>query len=273
MARKGAFDATLEPRAWFDSKALPEGWFADELIPAPTSGNIQGSASITLDNFTLVATGVLGNPPITANSNITLDPVTVSSTGKLNIAGALSKTLDDFTLVATASLLIRGNASITLDNFTLVATGVSGTPPITANASITLDPVTVSSTGKLAIAATLSRTLDDFTLVSTASLLIRGNANITLDPFTLASTGTLSTPSGSCPSANEIAQAVWNYLLEGSVSAGQMLRGVTRTQLARVDINETTGQVTIYKLDGTTVFAQASTSPTGDRNAPTVDWN
>lgn len=38
MARLGAFDATLEPRAWFDSKALPEGWFSDELIPAPASG-------------------------------------------------------------------------------------------------------------------------------------------------------------------------------------------------------------------------------------------
>jgi hypothetical protein len=84
---------------------------------------------------------------------------------------------------------------------------------------------------------------------------------------------TYSGASTTCPTAQEIAQEVWNYILEGSVSAGQMLRGVTRTQLARVDINETTGQVTIYKLDGTTVFAQASTSPTGDRNAPTVDWN
>jgi hypothetical protein len=52
-----------------------------------------------------------------------------------------------------------------------------------------------------------------------------------------------------------------------------MLKGVARTQLAKVNVNETTGDVTIYKLDGTTVFAQASTSPTGDRNAPTVDWN
>ena len=210
---------------------------------------------------------------IVGSANITLDPVTVSSTGKLDIAGALSKTLDDFTLVATASLLIRGDASITLDNFTLTATGVSGNPPITANANITLDPFTVSSTSRVSIAANASIALDPVTVVSTASLLIRGNANITLDSFTLSSTGTLSTPSGSCPSANEIAQAVWNYLLEGSVSAGQMLRGVTRTQLAKVDINETTGQVTIYKLDGTTVFAQASTSPTGDRNAPTVDWS
>ena len=194
-------------------------------------------------------------------------------------------------LVQAATSGIVGNANITLDSFTLVSTA---SLLIRGNANITLDPVTVSSTGSLSISGALSRTLDDFTLVSTASLLIRGNANITLDPvtvssaarlfiaananitldnFTLSATGTLSTPSGSCPSANEIAQAVWNYILEGSVSAGQMLRGVTRTQLAKVDINETTGQVTIYKLDGTTIFAQASTSPTGDRNAPTIDWS
>lgn len=196
-------------------------------------------------------TGV-GVSGITGNANITLDPVTVSSTGGLPIVANANIALDPVTLVSTASLLIRANASITLDSFTLSATGVSGTPPITANANITLDPVTVSSTARLFIAA---------------------NANIVLDSFTLSATGTLLTPSGSCPSANEIAQAVWNYLLEGSVSAGEMLRGVTRTQLAKVDINETTGQVTIYKLDGTTVFAQASTSPTGDRNAPTVEWS
>lgn len=139
---------------------------------------------------------------------------------------------------------VTGNANITLDSFTLVSTA---SLLIRGNSNITLDPVTVSSTGRLSIMGSLSKTLDDFTL----------SANGELFP----------------PSANAIAEAVWNYILEGSVSAGQMLTGVTRTQLARVDINETTGQVTIYKLDGTTIFAQASTSPTGDRNAPTVDWS
>jgi hypothetical protein len=75
------------------------------------------------------------------------------------------------------------------------------------------------------------------------------------------------------PTADQNAAATWNYGLENTVSSGQMLRGITRTQLAKVNVNETTGDVTIYKLDGTTVFAQASTSLTGDRNAPTVDWN
>jgi hypothetical protein len=40
MARLGAFDATLDPKAWFDAKVLPEGWFADELIPTPASGAV-----------------------------------------------------------------------------------------------------------------------------------------------------------------------------------------------------------------------------------------
>jgi hypothetical protein len=84
---------------------------------------------------------------------------------------------------------------------------------------------------------------------------------------------TVVTEGSSVPTAEQNAAATWNYGLENTVSSGQMLRGITRTQLAKVNVNETTGDVTIYKLDGTTVFAQASTSPTGDRNAPTVEWS
>ncbi len=84
---------------------------------------------------------------------------------------------------------------------------------------------------------------------------------------------TIVTEGGSVPTAAQNADAVWNYILENAITSSQMLKGVARTQLARINVNEITGDVTIYKLDGTTVFAQASTSPTGDRNAPTVDWN
>jgi hypothetical protein len=83
---------------------------------------------------------------------------------------------------------------------------------------------------------------------------------------------TIVTEGGSVPTAAQNADAVWNYTMENAITSSQMLKGVARTQLAKVNVNETTGDVTIYKLDGTTVFAQASTSPTGDRNAPTVDW-
>jgi hypothetical protein len=83
---------------------------------------------------------------------------------------------------------------------------------------------------------------------------------------------TIVTEGGSVPTAAQNADAVWNYTMENAITSSQMLKGVARTQLAKVNVNETTGDVTIYKLDGTTVFAQASTSPTGDRNTPTVDW-
>jgi hypothetical protein len=102
---------------------------------------------------------------------------------------------------------------------------------------------------------------------------ITGTGSVTLGALTGSGTGTLTTVTGPCPTASEIAQEVWNYLLEGSVSAGQMLRGVARTQLAKVDVNEVTGQVTIYKLDGTTIFAQALTSEFGDRTVTSVDWS
>jgi hypothetical protein len=168
--------------------------------------------------------------------------------------------------------------------------------PITGASSITLDALTGSGTGSLAISGAASITFGDLTSATTGSLEIKGqgsvtfgdltgsgtgfigtppisgSASITLGDFTGSGTGTLTSVSGPCPTASEIAQEVWNYILEGSVSAGQMLRGVARTQLAKVDVNEVTGQVTIYKLDGTTIFAQALTSQTGDRNAPTVDW-
>jgi len=190
---------------------------------------------------------------------------------------------------------IEGTASVTLGPLTGSGTGVLGST-ITGTGSVTLGPVTGSGTGTLSISGAASVTLGALTGTATGSLQIKGqgsvtlgsltgsgmgalgtppitgSGNVTLGSLTGSGTGTLTTVSGPCPTAQEIAQEVWNYILEGSVSAGQMLRGVTRTQLARVDINETTGQVTIYKLDGTTVFAQASTSPTGDRNTPTVDW-
>ena len=99
-----------------------------------------------------------------------------------------------------------------------------------------------------------------------ATIIAATSGSIQMDPSRVYSVTGI-------PTADQNAAATWNYGLENTVSSGQMLRGITRTQLAKVNVNETTGDVTIYKLDGTTAFAQASTSPTGDRNAPTVDWS
>jgi hypothetical protein len=143
---------------------------------------------------------------------------------------------------------------------------------ITGTGSVTLGALTGSGTANLSLAGQGSVTLGSLTGSGAGTLAITGTGSVTLGTLTGSGTGTLTT-TGPCPTAQEIAQEVWNYILEGSVSAGQMLRGVARTQLAKVDVNEVTGQVTIYKLDGTTIFAQALTSEFGDRTVTSVDWS
>jgi hypothetical protein len=228
-------------------------------------------------------------------AQIELGILPIATLGVSSITGVGSITLGSLTGVSNATLSISGTGSVTLGSLTGSGTGVLGST-ITGTGSVTLGALTGSGTGSVSISGTASVNLGSLTSTATGALQIKGQGSVTLGSLTGSGTGILGTPpitgtgsvtlgaltgsgtgtlttvTGPCPTAQEIAQEVWNYILEGSVSAGQMLRGVTRTQLARVDINETTGQVTIYKLDGTTVFAQASTSPTGDRNTPTVDW-
>jgi hypothetical protein len=190
--------------------------------------------------------------------------LTGSGTANLSLAGQGSVTLGSLTGSGAGTLAITGTGSVTLG--TLTGSG-TGSLSISGVGSVTLGALTGSGAGTLTISGAASVTLGALTGTATGSLQIKGQGSVTLGALTGSGTGT-----GPCPTAQEIAQEVWNYILEGSVSAGQMLRGIARTQLAKVAINETTGEVTIYKLDGTTIFAQALTSPTGDRNAPTVDW-
>ena len=112
MARLGAFDATLEPKAWFDAKVLPEGWFTDELIPEPTGGGgaISGQAALT---FT-PAGALLGDGLLIGAASLTFTTagnVTGSGTGG-DISGATSLT---FTTAGTAitAAEIAGQTTLT----------------------------------------------------------------------------------------------------------------------------------------------------------------
>lgn len=107
MARLGAFDATLEPKAWFDSKALPEGWFSDELIPEPTGGGVTGAGSITLGALTVAGAGTLGPAPITGTGSITLGALTIAGAGTVAggpVTGAGNITLGALTVAGIGTL-------------------------------------------------------------------------------------------------------------------------------------------------------------------------
>ena len=129
MARLGAFDATLEPKAWFDAKVLPEGWFTDELIPEPAGGGITGSASITLGALTVAGAGTLGPEPINGTGSITLGALTVAGAG--TVAGGA----------------ITGTGSITLGALTIAGVGTVAGGPVTGTGSITLGALTVAGSG------------------------------------------------------------------------------------------------------------------------------
>ena len=113
MARLGAFDATLEPKAWFDAKVLPEGWFTDELIPEPTGGGgaISGQTALT---FT-PAGALLGDGLLIGAATLTFTTaadLTGSGGASGDIFGATSLT---FTITATAitAAEIAGQTTLT----------------------------------------------------------------------------------------------------------------------------------------------------------------
>ena len=124
MARLGAFDATLEPKAWFDAKVLPEGWFTDELIPEPTGGGgaISGQTALT---FT-PAGALLGDGLLIGAASLTFttagDLTGSGSAGDLEGAASLTfTTAGNLTGSGTGGDLV-GATSLT---FTTTATAIT----------------------------------------------------------------------------------------------------------------------------------------------------
>lgn len=134
---------------------------------------VPGSDLVAYPDGPIAITVVEIGAPITGSLNVTLDPLTSSGTGSLEITGALAKTLDDLTSVGAGSLEITGSLNLTLD------------------------PLTSVSNGSLEITGSSSKTLDDVTLVATGTMpypTITGSSAITLADTTLVAAGTLSTP-------------------------------------------------------------------------------
>lgn len=128
---------------------------------------------------------------ITGTLSITLDNVTISSTGKVAVSGALSKTLDDTVISSTGTVKIVGTLTKTLDDVSIVATGTVGLVTITGTLSKTLDDTTITATGKNYISGELSKTLDDAGLSATGAVKVSGALSKTLDETGISATGSV----------------------------------------------------------------------------------
>lgn len=118
----------------------------------------------------------------------TLDALTVSSAGAVDIAGQLSKTLAAMTTAATGALDVSGAGATTLGAATLASTGTLG---LTGSEATTLGAATVSATGAVALAGSSAVTLAAVTAAATGTLPIAGDASVTLALVTTAANGTL----------------------------------------------------------------------------------
>ena len=127
----------------------------------------EGSADAAYGGF-VIALAATGAGGITGSLTSTLDPLTSTSAGELDIAGLGGGALAPLTAVATAVLNITGS--------------LSGS----------LAPLTSSSAGTLRISGALSQSLGTLTSTSAGDVDIEGLGNGALAPLTAAAQGVLS---------------------------------------------------------------------------------
>lgn len=100
-----------------------------------------GAASLTCGALTLTADGLVGDPPIVGELDVTLEAVTVDTDGSVVIAGSGVMALDSVALIGVGDVGIVGSLITTLGAVTVTATGVSGE----SSPEPTTSPIAVAS--------------------------------------------------------------------------------------------------------------------------------
>lgn len=161
--------------------------------PAEASG-AEGSLSKTLDDVTVSASGAL---EISGALSQSLAPLTLSGSGALLVSAVSSVNLQPMGVSGSGALIVSGGLSSLLEDTLLSSTGVlAGVDE--GVLSVTLDDLGVLLTGALRLNAGLSSILDDLTLNSAGALRLSGYLSTTLADTIVEAVGTLiSGPHGS----------------------------------------------------------------------------
>ena len=85
--------------------------------------DVVGTTATTLAGIGLVATGVIGSPPVTGTLTATLGGATLAAAGRVDVAGTLGATLADLGATFTGSVDVLGILAVTLNAVTLSAAG------------------------------------------------------------------------------------------------------------------------------------------------------
>lgn len=169
--------------------AIPSGtWTAlAGVFKAPASG-VSGSLTKTLDALTASSTGTVD---VAGTLTKTLGALTSSATGTVDVTGTASKTLGSLTSTATGTVAVSGTSAVTLGALTLSADGTVAAPGLNGEATITLGALTASGAGTVGIAGTASPTLGSLTTSAAGTVAVTGTASVTLGAATSSAAGTV----------------------------------------------------------------------------------
>lgn len=158
-------------------------------FPSAAGGATDGSLSKTVDAVTLSATGAVD---VAGSLSKSVANVTLSAAGAVDVVGTLAKSLANVTLVSAGTIDLVGTLSANVAAVTLSSAGSVSDGP-SGSLSVVLANVGVSATGTVDISGSSSFTVGSVSLSATGGVDVTGTLSATTGSVTLSSAGTVGT--------------------------------------------------------------------------------
>lgn len=152
---------------------------------ASESGNT-GSLDVTLEAMTVSATGSV---EVIGALSKTLENTTLVGSGSVPVSGVLQKTLADLSLSAAGSVEVNGEVDAVLEDLALSASGTVPLAPIIGSLDLVLEDMVASGAGTSSTESHFIPGLWALRENIRRSIRINGKASIMLEGMTLQAVG------------------------------------------------------------------------------------
>jgi hypothetical protein len=222
---------------------------------------LDGTLASTLDALTSSGTGTVD---VQGSTSATLDALTSAATGTVAVQGSTAATLDAATLAGTGTVDVQGVTSATLEAATVSATGTVDSGSISGSLAVTLDAVTSSATGTVDVQGSTSATLGAVTTTASGTVSDgpSGSLSVTLDALTSTATGTIAVQGTLSATLDAVSStATGTVAVQGTTTA--TLGELTGVATGTVAVTGSTAAA----LDGLTTTATGTVAVTGSTTA------
>lgn len=150
-------------------------------------------AQLRSADFKILLEAIRGNSTTAVTFSLDYVYVVVDYTpASSNITGSLSQTLESVSLSASGKVEIKAASFATLDDVSVIASGHVQADSVTATLSQTLESAAVSAGGKVGVKSELTAYLDSCSVVSSGKVAVKGTASNALDSCGVSATGKVS---------------------------------------------------------------------------------